>query len=365
MKKSFLFVMAVAATLMTSCSSDEESTNVVDSNAPVEIKLSSVASMSRASLESNANGAFTANGLSIFALASKLQAGGAVTSWAADDEYACILNNKSFNAVPNADKTGSDLIPVGTTYYYPLSDLYTYRFYGAYPAVDAANLTATATQYSAKYTIDGTQDIIWGQSDNDVYCGKYYKTNPTAAAPNIAFKHLLTRLTFSCEPSADYAARLKNDPSVTLYVKSISVNNVPTVGNLIIADNANAANAGKIEFDAATTENLFLKAANDAALSPVALAVKSDGTADKVKVGSSIMLPSDKQFAITIVLANKNGEELVKSSKVITLSDATASFLPGKSYNVNLQVKSANDIEITITATLNPWEDGEDINVEI
>lgn len=365
MKKSFLFVMAVAATLMASCSSDEESTNVVDNNAPVEIKLSSVANVSRASLESNEKGAFTANGLSIFALASKLQAGGAVTSWAADDEYACILNNKSFNAVPNADKTGSDLFPVGTTYYYPLSDLYTYRFYGAYPAVDAANLTATATQYAAKYTIDGTQDIIWGQSDNDVYCGKYYKTNPTAAAPNIAFKHLLTRLTFSCEPSADYAARLKNDPSVTLYVKSISVNNVPTVGNLIIADNANAANAGKIEFDAATSENLFLKAANDAALSPVALAVKSDGTADKVKIGSSIMLPSDKQFAITIVLANKNGEELVKSSKVITLSDATAYFLPGKSYNVNLQVKSANDIEITITATLNPWEDGEGVNVEI
>lgn len=365
MKKSFLFVMAVAATLMASCSSDEESTNVVDSNAPVEIKLSSVANVSRASLESNANGAFTANGLSIFALASKLQAGGAVTSWAADDEYACILANKSFNAVPNADKTGSDLYPVGTTYYYPLSDLYTYRFYGAYPAVDAENLTATATQYSAKYTIDGTQDIIWGQSDNDVYCGKYYKTNPAAAYPNIAFKHLLTRLTFSCEPSTDYAARLKNDPSVALYVKSISVNNIPTVGNLIIADNANAANAGKIEFDAATSENLFLKAANDAALSPVALAVKSDGTADKVKVGSSIMLPSDKQFAITIVLANKNGEELVKSSKVITLSDATASFLPGKSYNVNLQVKSANDIEIHVTATLNPWEDGEDINVEI
>lgn len=364
MKKSFLFTLVIASACLSACSSDEE--NIADSNAAVEIKLSSATnnSMSRASIESNNAGVFSAEGISVFAFSSRKQKDGSTVNWSSTDEYACILNNKLFNAIPNTEKTVTNLIPVGTSYYYPLSDIYTYRFYGAYPSVSAENLSASATQYKAKYTIDGTQDIIWGQSDDAGYSNKYFKNNPTAAAPNIAFKHLLTRLTFTCEPSGDYAKRLKEDPSVALFVKDIVVNNVPTEGNLIIADNENPANEGKIEFDKETGKDLYLKDENDATFSPVALAMNSDGTSKKVSVGSSIMLPSTNQFPVTIVLENKYGEEYVTYSKVLSLN-GTSPFISGKTYNVNLRVNSVKDIEINTTATLAPWEFGEEINLDL
>lgn len=358
MKKSFLFTLVIASACLSACSSDEES--IADNNAAVEIKLSSITnnSMSRASIESNNAGVFSAEGISVFALASRKQKDGSKVNWSSTDEYACILNNKLFNAIPNTEKTVTNLVPVGTSYYYPLSDIYTYRFYGAYPSVSAENLSTSATQYKAKYTIDGTQDIIWGQSDDAGYSNKYFKNNPKAAAPNIAFKHLLTRLTFTCEPSGDYAKRLKEDPSVALFVKDVVVNNVPTEGNLIIADNENPANEGKIEFDKETGKDLYLKDENDATFSPIALKVNSDGTSNKVSVGGSIILPPSNQFSVTIVLVNKYGEEYVSCSKVLSPND-TSPFCSGKIYNVGLRVNSVTDTEVNTTATLNPWEFGD------
>ena len=128
-----------------------------------------------------------------------------------EDNYAsCLMKNVK------AKKEGSNVTWEGH-YFYPISQFYMYEFYGYYPYAEDAHITYEASadgdgtggprhRATVHYTIDGTQDIIWGRAtlqDKYAYSAYYFRENPDAPMPEIGLQHMLTRLQFQVKPGED------------------------------------------------------------------------------------------------------------------------------------------------------------------
>ena len=126
-----------------------------------------------------------------------------------------------------------------------------YEFYGYYPYAEDAHITYEASadgdgsggprhRATVHYTIDGTQDIIWGRAtlqDKYAYSARYFRENKDAAMPLIGLQHMLTRLQFQVKPGEDPL----NKGSVfedagKISVKSIKILDAHSKVDLIVAD---------------------------------------------------------------------------------------------------------------------------------
>ena len=89
------------------------------------------------------------------------------------------------------------------------------EFYGSYPYSEEVTYTSTPESHRAvvNYTLDGTQDIVWGRAtleDKFAYSARYFREQGADAQipiigansvdeegnPHPGMKHLLTRLKF-------------------------------------------------------------------------------------------------------------------------------------------------------------------------
>lgn len=338
--------------------------------APVEIRLSSGAAGTRASLESDAAGLFEADGLGIFCLANGLlnvNPNELPIDWTpsvgGNTNYSVWIDNLEANAV--YEKNEADLAVAtnivwtdGETRWYPVGNWYKYQFYGYYPRVGNGNLEANGTQRIANIPIDGTQDIIWGRTtstDPLAYCAKYFRqADKGDDIPAIAFRHVLMRLTFSCVPGEDAKGSIES--ALKMGVKSITIKAVPTTAQLVIADSETADNEGTVSYDwNNNVADFLLKDSTDADFRDDHWVMETEMT-----LGQGILLPvpdasmaaAGYRYLVEITLKDKDGNVFV-SEHPIELQNSKA-YEAGKSYNVKLTIHGPQ--EIYLNATLAPWE---------
>ncbi len=371
-----------AASVLAGCSGDDETLSPgneaadggVGVEAPVEIRLSSGAAGTRASLESDAAGLFEADGLGIFCLANGLlnvNPNELPIDWTpsvgGNTNYSVWIDNLEANAVyekNEADQAvGTNIVWTdGETRWYPVGNWYKYQFYGYYPRVGNGNLEANGTQRIANIPIDGTQDIIWGRTtstDPLAYCAKYFRqADKGDDIPAITFRHVLMRLTFSCVPGEDAKGSIES--ALKMGVKSIAIKAVPTIARLVIADSETADNEGTVSYDwNNNVADFLLKDSLDVDFRDDHWVMETETT-----LGQGILLPvpdasmaaAGYRYLVEITLKDKDGNVFV-SEHPIELQNSKA-YEAGKSYNVKLTIHGPQ--EIYLNATLAPWEIDDD-----
>ncbi len=307
----YLFILGIVGTAMlAACSSDdlttvlspvEERTLVVeagkDSDVPITLGVSSSRGLTRAVVNPDASGNFkTEEGkyLGVFCLATDIQSNVdesvipeviRTNNWntaAEDDKAGLIVRMNNVPAKVTTDGTTSDVTfldastltnptPSVQHYYYPMGNWMKYNFYAYYPrqekVVDGnTTLSFSANQVLEKYyEIDGSQDIIWGMSDQehattvdpstatdaDPYCAKYFRLWKEADGGNIGnyypkfeFKHKLMQLRFFVK--AANSTVLTDLTSKNMKVVDMSISNAIYRLSLIVANKVEASKNGQL-----------------------------------------------------------------------------------------------------------------------
>lgn len=264
------------------------------------------------------------------------------------------------------------------SHYYPLDNTINYSFYGYYPYADGTDnkiiASATDNVISATYSaFDGTQDILWGKikatqldinasTDGNIYDGfnaRYFRKMKNKTTPNIEFNHKLVRLVFNISGGEGTI----NDLQVT----SIKLVNVPKEISLIVADKVTNINEGTISYTQAT-DSYTLKEKNGADATSVNLHNGVEAV-NKVTMGESIMVPAEiakansGNYTAEIQLAFKSGGSTISPSTITITPPTDKTFTAGNSYNINIKIHGLT--EIKVTATLAPWGDGGNSDIEI
>lgn len=363
MNRHTWLAMAASVAMLHSCSNEEVFPDGVDvSGDPVEIRLSSgtQANLTRASIGVGADDADIPE-MGVFCLAKDLQHinnGAQEINWfgSEDNWSVCLMDNVK------SQKIGSDVTWLdGQHYFYPVSQFYKYDFYGYYPYVEGENMITENSTVLAQFVIDGSQDIIWGKATSDeeyAYSAKYYRTNPSAPAPKLRLKHMLTRLTFSAVPDVDRNG--SKESAKKMSVKRIYIKDAYTNLALTVADHQNPEMEGAIAYCSEVTDSLFLKEADGSELQLTSLADESG-----VTIGESLMLLPAERYRLGVEFVHDDFEgEVFRTECWLEISKGTEDFKAGTSYNVKLTVHGPE--EVTLEAELQPWDFAEgDVNIEL
>ena len=455
--KKYLFIFGLVGTaLFTACSTSDDLTAeepsvtpVVDqtkeasliidaaqnSDIPISIGVGSNRGFTRAVVNPDASGNFTTEAgkyLGVFCLATDIQSNIdesvipeviRTNNWntaAEDDKAGLIVRMNNVPAKVTTDGTTSDVTfldastltnptPSVQHYYYPMGNWMKYNFYAYYPrqekVVDGnTTLSFSANQVLEKYyEIDGSQDIIWGMSDQenattvdpstatdaDPYCAKYFRLWKEADGANIEnyypkfeFKHKLMQLRFFVK--AANSTVLTDLTSKNMKVVDMSISNAIYRLSLIVANKAEASKNGQLSMmSSLKTKELGIKEygldknrfrdenGDDAVDAPFAIAVDDvtvtavdgDGNPNDPGFVGYIMLPPTKvsdvdgfkyqlvvKVQYTIDAVDYTNEIPVALSLPTTESDNGT----GKIYNIVVSVQSPQ--EVHAKATLAAWE---------
>lgn len=369
-------------------------------NSDVEVRLSSGGLSTRASIESRPD-SFELNNIGIYMLATN-RIDNSVTevipNWY--DAQCAKMNNVETNAVRNTLTGVTDLVWTDPTaiYWYPYESRYAFSFYGYYPRVEDSDITFGSARVEANYTgLDGTKDIIWGQTMradvNDAqekyrYSALYFhQAGHADACPNVSFEHKLMRIQFYIQGVEDKNPAIGFDRANKMQLESVQIyarnndtesgvwNGVPTTASLVIADLNNPGYEGKLNVNW------------NGSLAPVTMLDENDTpyenkkrihNGDLIKVGQPLLLPVPDADAgagfrygaqIKLKMFDNEGNvetEINDASPIdLNLGGTTASVRPGHTYRVIIKISGPQ--RVTLNATLTPWEeiDEEGINVQL
>lgn len=370
------------ATFMGACSNDNEvvptpdtDTPGVDSPEPSEFAIQLGSGRTNASTRAaiSDDGSGTIKNLAVWCLAKDVMQENLdpqAIRWFGnqpENKTCCIMNNVKSTVNANA-VTWDD---VNARYYYPVSQFYRYEFYANYPYT--ANVTYTPTSVAANYTIDGTQDLIWGRATSDAayaWSAKYFRVNGGQTVENrpmLKLEHLLTRLVFHIQPGAavdipgadeselDFAA------ASSMRVDTLQICDAYTRLTVNVADfsNLNMSIGNRVTRTNNLTDTLYLKDENGATVSPIQVPALPSL---KTQWGESVMLFPSDSYIVRMVLYDAIGRRFVTEIP-LTLANQPTGFERGKSYNITITVHGPT--EVTLGAQLTPWEDveGPDLNL--
>lgn len=374
--------IALVVALLASCSNDDESVGqseeILLGNSDVEVKLSTASGgITRASVESDANGLFELDNIGIYMLGTYQQNTNPAESpidWRLDyNQFASWITNVEAQAVFNDDTTHTDIKwKDGKTRWYPIGNWYSYRFYGYYPRVDDYDITTEKGKVTINYyNLDGKTDIIWGRSagadpedakEKYRYSARYFRQlGYSEKYPEIAFQHKMMRLQFYIQGLSDpnLPEGHQFDPANEMFIDTIVVMSVPTRGYLTLADLNTNTNDGKMSYSWTSW------------LGDVGVVGENDGTFIKeqihndsiIKVGQPILLPVPDEdaasagynkYGVQIRLHNLDGV-LFDHEKPIELKRVDGiEFEAGKTYRVILKI--AGPKQVTVRASLSQWE---------
>ena len=380
---------------MASCSSESEladngasdaltstqwSHQIANSN--VEIKFGSKIKGTRAIVESDDQQNFTLTNMGLFCLAiaknniNPNEANIDYTQGSAGYKYSVWVDNAEVQTEKDDGNNKTILTWAdGNKHYYPTGNWHKYAFYGYYPKQDAANIIYDKKSVSVMFEgLDGTTDIIYGKAEDlntdFAYSAYYFRQEGNEdKVPTVAFAHKLMRLTFAIQPGGK-----NKEAAKTMGVTKVEVVKVPTKGTLVLADKDVPANAGSINFDWDTTEDLVLKAKTEAT-STEQKGLEPDFTAydetnehkacwvkDKeVNIGQGIMIPvpdydnnPDYKYQLKITLINKDGQTF-EPEYPMDLNTNGNKFAAGTSYKVTMTINGPKEIQLN--ATLEKWKE--------
>ena len=383
MSKTFLFLTAVSALMLTTGCSNEDvnllpqtdsDRNEVDMiSTPVEIRLGIPAvSVTRAALDDNTQDI----NLGVFCLARASQSATATSQpswWNTDVEWEkrssfCLLNNVK------ANKSGNNVSWVdGETRFYPYRQSYSYDFYAYYPYVEfKSNTNLIDTTQVGKVRVyykdlDGKTDILWGRETNadpTAYSARYFcQPIHVSEVPKIQLDHMLTRLRFWVVPDEDAPGAGTYDNAQGAKVVSLKVINAVKNVTLLLADENDRNNTkgsrdltfqgtdepGRLSATDDETTTLWLCGADGNPISSVSVPATP---LEKVQVGESLLLFPAQQYTLQITLEKGGVKYLVDHEFV--LSHPTGKFAAGEVYDITLTVKGLSSV--SAKADISAWQ---------
>ena len=382
MKKIMLLGAVALAGIISSCSSDETLSSNNQNSDLQEIKIgfganTVVSTRGTGTVGSTDGGTNSWNGqkINIF----MLERG--TTNLALFENEGPIYDNEVFVA-PIAMASGIALPEDNRVKYYPTQgafDFWGYRLDGC----ETGPYTASADKIEIPFTMDGSQDIMVGKAvptaEEIAACKKdggepeperIYSAFAARRGiqPNITFKHLLSRLTFSV--IAGNKAICSSDGVKVTAIEVVSKNS----GKLIAA--YTGSEIDQIVFDDTET-NLILKqratgaATNENLVDLEAVTPEWDAVGDVAKetaVGEALLVAPSAEYKLIIRLSqtvktdySNPSATTVKEFAYEDVLTTPSGFEAGKSYNVKITVYGLS--EIKVNTTLTPWVDGGNIDM--
>lgn len=304
-----------------------------------------------------------------------------LTTWfgPSDNWSECILDNVK------ANKVGTDIKwdDASATYFYPITQFYSYDFYGYYPYQPTEDLRYEDKMVAVRYTIDGTQDLLWGRAtsaEQYAYSASYFRSSSAASAvrPNIPLNHMLTRFVFSVVPGESYEG--SGDYSMAALMEIDTLQIVDAYTNLEVAianlDDLNMLIRDRIYSYDGIQDTLTLCSAdvdgNKIPLVPIHMEAPEPGEAPVAKqLGESIMLLPQSQYTVRIVVKMDGYHDDVADIDVpeqffyseVPLRLEVADNPQGVSYNVKITVNGPRDVKLS--STLVPWDVQEGPAIEL
>lgn len=366
---NYLFVLGIAV-LVCGCSNEETMTPVTDSDTvietsivPIQLGVTSVAVDTRAAISDDGSG--TIRNLAVWCLAKDAMQDNSETQnikWfgsASDANSCCVMNNVKSSIYGNAVKWDDG----NARYFYPLDQFYRYEFYANYPYTN--NVTFTETSVAAHYTIDGTQDLIWGRATSDVpfaWSARYFRVNGGQTeqnCPTLKMEHLMTRLVFHVQPGANVDIpgatedELDYSSARTMIVDSLQICNAHTQLTINVADynNKDMSIGSRLICTNNTSDTLSLKDSNGTIVRPIQV---PNLPSLKARWGESIMLFPADLYKVRLVLHDAIGRKFI-SEMPLSMGNQVAGFERGKSYNVTITVHGPT--VVSLGAQLTPWDE--------
>lgn len=272
-----------------------------------------------------------------------------------DAELATDASRYFINNLQGTIEADAINLGVEAVYYPVLSDV-AYHFYGYHPYV-ADGLVENENGYAVNYTLDGTQDVLFGKAcasaeaieevGCDGYTAKFIRKmeeNSLSYGPNINFKHQLTRLVFMVEDR-------NSDPDASEQtVQSLTLNDMVTSIQMQLT--GDTLTAGTITAGEGELGQMTLKDAEGTDVTGFAVP-KSE-----TQLGESIMFWANGTGVVnaTMEVYDAGNDYNYTTELPIRVSDGE-SFQPGCSYTVSMVFYGPGQVELK--ATLTDWADTE------
>ena len=143
------------------------------------------------------------------------------TDLSAPAEGAVLLNNAKVTVSGGKIETGK---------YYPRKSTYNYAFYACYPSKSSPTVEGGAITVNAN--LDGQEDILWAcaVTGGDGYNAEYIRN--TSDQPALKFEHVLAAINFKAVGNQNTAGTHTDKDFESVYVKKVTVKNVPSGGRL-------------------------------------------------------------------------------------------------------------------------------------
>lgn len=297
---------------------------------------------------------------------------------ASEDDKACPWT-KFKNLSATSDEYGRLTF---STQYYPATQYYAYGFFAYAPyATTNTEVVPSAEdpslkRWRVKYTIDGTQDILWGRSTDDIedptaYSAQYFRKSANVdKTPQIEMKHALTRLKFQAKTLAATTEGTEAFPGAEkTYVRVVQISDVPTQLYLTVADQGRMTTLKETNClepvpDVANKDLVLRDEDGDFIYeNPIKINPDLNGTVD---LGESIMLMPASSYKLRIQVMTlktpvpEGGEvslsnaDLSETAATLRISSNESVFQAGKSYTVTINI--AGSKQTTANANLQLWD---------
>lgn len=382
MKKIMLFGTVALAGIISSCSSDETLSTEIQNGDLQEIKIGFGANTVVTTRGTGTVGATETEGnawngqkINIF----MLERG--TTKIAEFENEGQIYASEVFVA-PTAAASGIATPENNRVKYYPTQgafDFWGYRL----DRCETGAYTVSDDKIEIPFTMDGSQDIMVGKAEpsaEEIAACKKDGGNPEPERiysafsarrniqPNITFKHLLSRLTFSVIAGnkaicTDDRVKVDTIEVVSKYTGKLIAAYTGSDIDQIVFDDATQALALKQRAPGAATNDILV------ALKPVVPEWDEVGSvAKETAVGEALLVAPSREYKLIIRLSQtvktdySNPSEIaVKKFAYEDVLTTPSGFEAGKSYNVKITVYGLS--EIKVNTVLTPWVDGGNIEM--
>ncbi len=362
--------VVVSCVILPGCSNEENvygddssGTLFVPGDSEVEILLS-LSNQSGIAIDKRAaiDGDGDFENMGVFCLARQKQdinASPEDINWFSTDEAsatACIMNNVQ------ARKTGGDVtwMDADKHYYYPISQFYSYDFYGYYPYVTGNDITAMDNRVEVTYELDGTKDIIWGRATSNeqyAYSATYFRQSGNKGRyPTLDLKHVMTRFKFQVAPGAEVEGGDEVSPAMKDYaVSKVMIVNAAAKAVLTVAD-FNQMTALD-ETNCLTGSGYTSYVLCDEEGTPIEPVMVGMDMNTMTSLGESILAIPQSEYIVRVTLVNMStGDEFVTEHPLKLINSST--FQPGHTYTVTITAHEPKEVQLQ--ANLNAWVDAED-----
>lgn len=415
MKKN-IWIWALAVTFLAACSNNDDNTVLeqtvteddwIGPDGRVVIQLgsgttaaSATAAVTRVPITSeNFRNATTTNPtttVGIFALATE-SANWTNTNGILLDNVQGIVTDSERNAAEGADTSTGTPYKItlygtdsdgnngayGSVYYYPMNVVYNYTFYGYAPHQDDANVSVTATDHTVGFTLDGSQDILYGSAaaetigENSIYTSgsamnstaisgynaryirqlKYHNDLVNLGTvngelkpyvPNINFTHKLVQLKFRVI-AAENQSSADRTACANLSVSNIKIIDHGTTATLDYID-------GTLTCEGVEGEDLTMRNVAEGTTFEDGEATASytpESGSSYITRGYLLAKPATSYtLELDITAPTNNNPNPPAQTVTVNLSN-NGGFLAGYSYNVNIGVYAMQDVQAD--ASLTDW----------